>query len=137
MADVTQSSRLVHPHDGANVKVVTAGTDCSAGNVLYKDTTDSNKYKPANATTAAASILAAVALTGATDGESMAIVTSGDVDVGGTLEPGMWYTNSTVAGNIKPCIDITGAYYFSMLGRATAADKLSLAIVNTSTALST
>lgn len=137
MADVSQSSSLVHPHSGANVQVVTAGTDCTAGDSLYKDTTDSNKYKPADATAAASAILAGVALTGATDGESMAIVTSGDVDVGGTLEPGMWYTASTVAGQIRPIIDITGSYYYSLLGRATAATKLSLAIVNTSTALST
>jgi len=134
MADITVTAANVHPHDGATIKVVTAATICTAGQLIYKDTTDSNKYRPVDAGVAASAVIAGIAMSNSSDGESMVIATGGEVDPGGTVAVGVWYTASSNAGGIAPTADNTATNYPSLFGYGLAADKILITITNTSTA---
>ena len=134
MADISQTAANVRPYEGATIRLVTAATTVAAGNLVYQDTTDDNKFRPADASAAASAILYGIALTNSSDGLGLVVQTGGDVDPGGTVAAGTIYTASTAAGGIQPSVDNSSESYYSTFGRGITSTKLHIGISNTSTA---
>jgi len=134
MADITVTAANVRAYDGASTKVVTAATTVTAGQLVYMDTTDSNKYRPAESDAAAAAIIAGIALTNSSDGDPLIIQNGGDVNPGGTVAVGQWYTASSNAGGIAVESDVASGNYPSLFGLGLTTSKIHMVISNTSTA---
>lgn len=130
MADITVTAANVRPFSGATIKEVTAGAAVTAGQIVYKDTTDSNEHKAADAAAAASATIAGMAMTNAGDGEPLLIATGGYVNPGGTVGVGVVYTCSSNAGGIAPNADLTSGNYVSTFGIGITASKIWLTIHN-------
>jgi len=134
MADISVTAASVAMHATApSTAQVTYGATITQGQVLYKDATDSNHYKLADADlSAAASTVAGIALTPGDDGDKGYVATAGPIDVGGTLTVGVVYALSDTdsGGFIAPVADLATGDYVSILGVASAADQLELKIDN-------
>jgi len=132
MADVSVTAANVAMHaTAASTAQVTYGATITQGQVLYMDTSDSNKYKLADADlSAAAAVVGGIALTPGDANDKGYIATRGPIDVGGTLTVGEIYVLSGTAGGIAPEADLTTSDYVSILGVASAADQLELNLNN-------
>jgi len=134
MADITQTAANVRPFSGARTLTVTAATTVVGGDLVYKDTTDSNKYRPCDSSAAASAIIAGMALTNSSDTEELVIQLGGEVNPGGTVAVGEVYSCSSNAGKIAPNSDVASGNFGSIFGIGIAANKILMAITNTSTA---
>lgn len=134
MATLTVTASQVQPGSGAPVETATAGATITAGQVLYKDSTDSNKMKLADANgTQAVATVAGIALNGAASGQPVRYQKSGSITIGAgaSMTVGEIYVLSATAGGIAPEADITTQNdYVVTLGVATSASVLKLAIQN-------
>lgn len=123
MANITVSAAGVAKGSNATFETGVAGATITAGQVLYKDTSDSNKLKLAISTTLAASQVAGIALHGASAGQPIQFQTDGDLLlVGTTLGVGAVIVLSATAGAMCPSADLdatTGTSYCSVLGVTT------------------
>lgn len=134
MADLTVTAASVAQGTGARLERHTAGATITAGQLVYKDTSDSNKAKLADADTAAASVILGVALNGASSGQPVTVQVAGDYNPGATATVGQVYVASTTAGGIAPYADLLTGDFVSIFGVATTASNISLSIKNSSTA---
>lgn len=127
MADLTITAADVVKGSSSSTDAGTAGASITAGQAVYKDTGDSDKWKLAdNDDTAlkAGSGGLGIALHAASSGQPLTILLSGDLDVGATLTVGEVYVLSSTAGGICPVADLGTGDYVTILGVATAADNL-------------
>jgi len=124
MADITITAANVRPYSGATTKTVTAGATVTAGDAVYKDTSDSNEYKRCDSTVAASTVIGGIAITNAGDGEPLIIQTAGDCNVGGTVVVGMVFVVSTNAGKLAPLADVASGEYVSIIGYGITSSKL-------------
>lgn len=130
MADVSITASSVQSTPTTVVDRGTAGTTITAGQVLYRDASDSNKLKLALATNLAAAQVAGIALHGAASGQPIAFATGGDLTLNG-LTGGVVYVLSANAGAIAPSADLdtsSNTNYATVLGVASSATNLKLAI---------
>ena len=129
MADISITAANVVKGSNAVVEPGTAGATITAGQVVYKDAAD-GKYKLADAdsATAAAKAPRGIALNGASDGQPLSIIRSGDVTIGATLTPGTAYYLSPVAGGIAPLADVASGDDVVLLGLAESASVLAVDI---------
>lgn len=129
MADISITAANVVKGSNAVVEAGTAGAAITAGQVVYKDAAD-GKYKLADAdsATAAAKAPRGIALNGASDGQPLSIIRSGDVTIGATLTPGTAYYLSPVAGGIAPLADVASGDDVVLLGLAESASVLAVDI---------
>lgn len=134
MADVTIGTISLPVTAGVSIATVTYGATVTAGQSVYKDTSDSNEYKPADADVEASAVCAGIALVGGADGEAGVILTKGSIDLGATLTVGEIYVVSTTAGGIAPIGDLGSGDYVSIIGTASATGQLDLGISNTGVA---
>jgi hypothetical protein len=137
MADVTVTAANVELVDG-NTGVLTAGATITAGQAIYKDTSDSNKAKlaDADAGTTLAATVEGIALSGATSGNKVTFAKLGaEVDIGGTVSMGRVYVLSGTAGAIAPEADLATSDRCSVIGYATSATNLKLTLNNTDVTL--
>jgi hypothetical protein len=128
MADITVTAANVRPYSGYAQKAVTAGGTVTAGQLVYKDTSDSNEYKAADCSAYASSVIAGIALTNAADGEQLIVQTSGYVNPGGTVTVAQVYIGSTNAGGIAPVSDHTSGNYMCVFGIGITSSKIYLSI---------
>lgn len=132
MADISVTAANVRPYSGATTKQVTAGGTVTAGDLVYKDLTDSNEYKRCANTALASTVVAGIALTNAGDGEPLIIQTAGYVNPGGTVVVGASYVVATNAGKIAPIGDNTSATdYVGAFGWGITSSKILIAITIT------
>lgn len=118
MADFSITATSVIPSSSANIQKGTAGGTITAGMPVYKDSSDSNKIKPADADADASSNAVGIAVTGAASGQVVYYVTNdsalelglADSDVGKPLFV------STTAGGICPWEDLATGDYATFLG---------------------
>lgn len=104
-----------------------AGATITAGQVVYKDSTDSDALKLADADLSEAAADAyGVALVGASDGQPCPVLRRGLVTIGGTVAVGTRYVVSATAGAIAPETDLTTGDYDTTVGRATTTAKLAV-----------
>lgn len=126
MADLTITAANVQQASDAEVEHGTAGATITAGQTVYKDTTDSDKWKLAdNDDTAAKAEATGIALVNCADGQPISVIRRGDIDLGATLTVGEIYVLSSTAGGIAPEADLVTNDFVTVLGIATAADNLS------------
>lgn len=126
MADITQTAASVAAGTGADIDRTTgvAGVTIVAGDVLYKDATDSNKLKKAINTGTASANAVGVALNGGAAGQPIAYHKKGDINPGGTVVVGEVYNVSPNAGKFAPDADILTATYRKVLGVGTSASNI-------------
>lgn len=116
MPNIIQTAANVLQGSDASVIQMTAGATIIAGNVLYKDTSDSDKVKLAIDTSSAAALVVGIALNGAVDGQPITVQTRGDINPGGTVVVGQIYVVSSTAGAISEVDDIVTGDWVTILG---------------------
>lgn len=115
------------------IDIVTAGATVAFGEVVYLDTSDSNKAKVAdNNASAATAVVKGLALTSGVSSGGLVVATRGSVVlVGATMTVGATYYLGATAGTIVPEGDLATNNYVSRLGTASSATQLDLDIANT------
>lgn len=130
MADISVTASAVQKTSTTTVRKGVAGGTVTAGQPIYKDSTDNNDLKPAQADTAAKSKAIGVALHGASDGQPLEYATRGDVTFNAVLTVGQVYVVSdAAAGGIAPVADLASGDYPTLLGVATTTTNLKLGIL--------
>lgn len=132
MSDISVTAASVLEATGAKTEIGTAGAAITIGQVVYKDATASNKWKLAVNSTAAAAGASGVgiALTEAgADGQQIIVMTSGNVNPGGTVVVGEIYCVSPNAGGIAPEADVVGDDFVTFLGIGTTSSNIKLSPV--------
>lgn len=126
MADVTVTASGVAPIDGNTVTDSgVAGETITAGQPVYRNPNDSNKFykTDANLSLAAAQVVG-IALHAALAGQPLKIAIGGDLTFGSGLTAAIHYICSATAGGIAPVADLTTGWYSSAIGIATSASVL-------------
>lgn len=136
MADLTITAANVVAASDATKEAGTAGATITAGQVVYRDSSD-GKYKLADAdsATVAARSPRGIALHGASDGQPLDILRSGNITIGATVTGGVAYYLSPTAGGICPVADLLTGDYATFLGIATTASVLKINITESGFAL--
>ena len=116
MADVSITAASVDNSANGVLETVTAGATVTRGQPVYKDSADSNEYKPAQATSTKYAALG-IAMTDAGDGQPLVICRKdASFTIGGTVAVGVVYAVSATAGGIAPIGDLTTGDYTTVLG---------------------
>jgi hypothetical protein len=121
MADLTITAASFLPSDNASIVTCVAGATIAAGDVLYRDTADSSKVKPADANsgTSAARTVFGIALHAVAAGQKLLVVTEDPaLVVGAAVVTGTTYILSANAGKIAPDSDAAAGWYKTILGVA-------------------
>ncbi len=130
MVDIVITAANVLKGTGAQTLEGTAGETITAGETLYLDTSV-NTYKLADNSAATTDLVAGIALHSSVVNQPIVVQKSGNIDLGTTLTAGETYVLSTTAGGIAPIADLATTEYVTLLGVATGAANLMLAINNT------
>ncbi|MCZ2097738.1 MAG: hypothetical protein LC121_16005 [Anaerolineae bacterium] len=105
------------PGTGAQTQWGTAGATIVAGQAVYLDSS-TNTYKLADAGAATTDAMAGFALTGASSGQPVKVLTAGAMNATG-LTAGEAYFLNTTAGSIGLYADLTGGTdYITYVGTA-------------------
>ena len=136
MADLTITAANVVAGTDASIEHGKAGETITAGQAVYKDAA-TGKYLKAdsNSATAGAKSPRGVALNGAAANQPLAIARSGLVTIGATLTAGTAYYLSDTAGGICPVADVGSGENVVLIGLATSASVLNIAIKDTGVTL--
>jgi len=135
MADITITAANVIAGSGSKRVSGTAGATITAGQAVYLDTADS-KYKLADADGAVGvRSPAGIALNGASNGQPLAVLTSGPITIGGTVTAGVAYYLSPNPGGICPVADVLSGDYPTIMGIATTTAILNIKIQESGVAL--
>ena len=128
MADITQTAANVLAATGAPTKDVVWGETIIAGDVVYEDANDGNKYKKAINSAEASAAAKGIALNSGSSGQPGRIQTGGNINPGGTVVVGEIYNVSPQAGKIAPDADVLSADYRTILGIGTTSSNIKLGI---------
>lgn len=103
-----------------------AGGSVTPGMPLYRDTTDNNDLKPADASASASAEFAGYALNQAEDGQPVEFgYGEGELTIGGTgVSVGQTYVISANAGGIAPESDLGSGEFFTYLGVGSTTSKI-------------
>lgn len=129
MAELEITAGSVVPGTNPAYEDGTAGATITAGQALYKDASDSNKWKLAD--TNASATLAncrGIATHGASSGQPIKVQTGGGVNLGATLAVGRIYVVGATAGSIAPQSDLATGWYTCILGIATTTSNMDIYI---------
>jgi hypothetical protein len=128
VADLSITAANVIPQSNANIIPGTAGATITAGNTVYYDS-GSGTYKLALCSAVAASAtLIGIAMNGASSGQPVDVMISGDVAIGATVIEGTGYYLSGNAGMISTTAITTSTFYPSFVGMAINTTTIRLAI---------
>jgi hypothetical protein len=122
MADLTITATSVVPGSGAKKETGVAGAAITAGQVVYKDASDSDKFKLADNDSATAAVRSpyGIALHGAASGQPLTVLLAGPITIGATTAVGTVYCLSSTAGGICPSADIATGDYNTIVGIGTS-----------------
>ncbi len=112
-----------------------AGETITAGQLLYKDASNSNKLMKAVTTTAATAACVGVALESASAGQVLKYQTSGDYTCGSTSAPGVYYAVSDTAGAIALASDNATGDFATLFGIGISTTKIRIGIVRSGVAI--
>lgn len=136
MADLSITVANVLAQAGAITDVGTLGATVTAGQVLYKDTSDGSlKLADNNSATAAARSPCGIALNGGASGQPCKYLKEGDLAVGSILTAGVAYYLSDTAGGICPVADLASGEYPTVIGIARSASVLRVKFIESGVAL--
>ena len=114
------------------VKVRTGGEAFDAGSALYQDPITNKYFKAFCDGTQVQGNATAFALSDcAGDGSQFASAEGGEVDPGAALDVGMVYCLSDTPGKIRPISDTPAGQYQSVIGGASAVNRLDLVFYRT------
>lgn len=131
MADLTVTAADVVKVGTGNEGSGVAGGTITAGQPIYKDTGDADKYKAADSNASAlTATVDGIALHGASDGQPIKFQTTGEIDIGATTVNGTTYVLSATAGGIAPDADSTTGWYKSVIGVGKASNNIVLSLNN-------
>ena len=126
MADLAITAANVVPSASAVVREGTADDTIAAGDLVYKDASDNNYIKLADADVEATSQVVGLAVTSSSAGQPVKYVESGDVVIGSGFTEGVLYVLSATGGGICPLGDLTTGQYVTYIGMTTSATTLSI-----------
>jgi hypothetical protein len=137
MADLTITAASVVKGSGSVVETGTAGASVTAGQVVYKDASDSNKFKLADCDSATAAVRSpyGIALHASGSGQPLTVLRSGPITIGATVSAGVAYYLSATPGGIAPVADLATGDYPVILGIATSTTVLEVDIQEAGVAL--
>jgi hypothetical protein len=129
MADLIITAANVVASSDATAEKGLAGVNITAGQAVYKDTV-TGKYLLADADSATVAQRRAVgiSLNGAALNQPLTVLTSGPYTVGSAVTPGVAYYLSGTAGGICPVADIGTGEFVCLIGFATNATTIAVAI---------
>jgi hypothetical protein len=128
MADLSITVTGVHPYSTATVSRVQAGEALTEGQVVYLKA--DGTYWKCDANEEAKAVAAGIVISPAPAADDYCVIqTAGDIDLGATLTVGEIYCVSDTAGGIMPCGDLSTGEYVTIVGIATAANKLAIDFV--------
>lgn len=132
MAAITVTAASVLPQSGAAISYnETCGATITAGQVVYRDSADSNSCKLAQANASGTATVYGIALNGGADGQPLAVITAGAYTPGGTTVQGQVYAlSSAAAGSIVPLSDLNTGDYVSIIGYASNTSTIVVGIKN-------
>lgn len=127
MADLSITAASCVPAAGSPVEWGTAGATITAGKALYLAAA-TNRWGLADSNSATAEVrqATAIALTGSSDGQPIAVMRSGSLTLGATMTAGVAYYLSDTPGGICPVADIGSGEYAGLIGIATSTTVLQL-----------
>jgi hypothetical protein len=136
MADITITAASVLEGSTAVTVNGTLGATCTAGQVVYIDTT-TNTWKLAdnNAATAAVRTPGGILLNGGASGQPCKVLTKGFITIGATMTAGVAYYLSDTPGGICPVADLASGEYPAIIGIATTTGILNVNITSSGVAL--
>jgi hypothetical protein len=128
MADLTVTAASVVSGAGSVRESGTAGASITAGQVVYKDSSDSNKFKLADNDSATAAVRSAygIALHAAASGQPLSVHKEGPITIGATTAVGEVYCLSSTAGAICPHADIGTGDYNTIVGIGTSTSVINV-----------
>lgn len=129
MADLTITAANVLPGANASMATGTAGAAITAGQVVYlASATKKWMLADADSATAEARKAGGIALNNAALNQPLAVATSGDVTVGGTMTAGTALYVSGTPGGLCPVADVATGDYPCIVGMAKSATVLAINI---------
>jgi hypothetical protein len=130
MADLAITAANVVRGAGAKIETGIAGAVITAGQSVYKDSADGDKFKPADAdsTTAAVRTTRGIALNGAANNQPLAVQVEGRITIGAAVAVGTIYVQSDVPGGIRPAADNGSGDFVTILGVGVSATEIDLFI---------
>jgi hypothetical protein len=128
--DLSVTAASVAAGTNAQIENGTAGATITAGQVVYKEAS-SKKFKLADADSATSEVKSpyGIALNGASDGQPLSVIKSGDLTAGATLTAGGRYYLSSTAGGIQPEADLSTGENIALLGLAKSTTVLGVTII--------
>lgn len=127
MADLTITAANVQISANAEIAHKRAGATITAGQAVYiAADTDRVMLADSNSATAEARVATGIALNGASSGQPCAVMTDGDVTIGGTMTAGIFYYLSDTPGGICPVADVGSGEYPCTVGIAISTTVLRL-----------
>lgn len=132
MADLTITAANVVKYDGAETATETAGEAITAGQTLFRHT-DGKLYKAKDDTVAHAASVG-VALNNAGANQPVTYIKAGDYNPGAVVAIGTFYGVTDTFGGLGPISDRGTGDYVTVIGYATATDKIHVDITKTGVA---
>lgn len=132
MADLTITAANVVQSTNAKVKTDSvAGESVTAGQAVYKKTSDNRWWKAQNDGTQEEAAVSGITLHAASAGQPLFVQTEGVITIGATVAVGTIYAVSATAGGICPVADLGSSAYVSIIGYGQTASLLALAPIIT------
>lgn len=126
MADLSPTAASVALTGGSEDKQVVSGAAITAGDAVYKDTTDSSKAKGTDHTTTAKATIHGIALNSTPGADQpLSVATSGTVAGFGATEGTSYYLSANT-GKICPDADVATGDYVTYVGVGTSTGALKL-----------
>ena len=128
MADVTITAASVVPGANAIEQYGKAGATITAGQVVYKDSSNLIQLADNNVSATEAAAVG-IAANGASLNQPITYYSlDDDLTIGGTVVAGTSYVLSSTAGGIAPAADLASGNYITLIGVAKTTAKLSMKI---------
>jgi hypothetical protein len=134
MADYSVTAASVVKTSTTSISEGIAGATVTAGQAVYIDTADSSKLKGCDADAQASSVCAGIALHGAANGQPLKYATGGSLTFNSAFAAGDVVCVSTTVGGLAPYADLASGDFITVIGIATSATNLRIAINASETA---
>ena len=135
MTDIAITATNVVIGENAEIEYGFAAAAITAGQVVYKNASGKYDLADTDSATALVRMPRGIALNGAAAGQAVAVQKSGDITIGATLTPGVFYYLSGTPGGICPVADVASGDYPAIIGSAKSASLLTIKIVAPGVAL--
>jgi hypothetical protein len=130
MADLTVTAASVVKSTGATLTAASEvyGETVTAGQSVYRKSTDSKIYKAQSDGTAEEATAIGIALVGGAVGQPAVYQTGGLITIGATVAIGTIYVVSATAGGIAPWADLASTNYVTIVGIGSTAAVIAMSI---------